>query len=266
MIYKWLFELSSSFPVFNLFQYITFRSFLAFFTSFFICCFLAGFFIYRISNGQFAEPINSDGPQSHHKKKGTPTMGGMIMLLGLLAVCLLWVDLSNPLVISTMILVYGFAFIGLLDDLLKLKKYNSPSVLKNNSGTKNNSLLKELKFLKFFTYQAGIRPRWRLVIEFLLSFVVLTWLSREGYISNQLYLPFFKNAVWDMGWAYPLFGSFVITGCANAVNLTDGLDGLAVFPVMICASYPFYFSLSGRPLRASEPLPQYSFCYGCWAS
>ena len=122
MIYKWLFELSSSFPVFNLFQYITFRSFLAFFTSFFVCWLLAYFFIHKISKKSFGERINTDGPSSHHKKKGTPTMGGGFMLLGLLTVCLLWVDLSQPLVQATMILVYGFAIIGLWDDLLKLKK------------------------------------------------------------------------------------------------------------------------------------------------
>ena len=207
MIYKWLFELSSSFPVFNLFQYITFRSFLAFFTSFFVCWLLAYFFIHKISKKNFGERINTDGPSSHHKKKGTPTMGGGFMLLGLLTVCLLWVDLSQPLVQATMILVYGFAVIGLWDDLLKLKKEN----------------------------YSGIKARWRILMEFSLSFIILAWVAHEGYISTNLHVPFFKNVQWDMGWAYLLFGSFVITGCANAVNLTDGLDGLAIFPVMICA-------------------------------
>ncbi len=130
------------------------------------------------------------------------------MLLSLLAVCLLWVDLSQPLILATMILVCGFAAIGLWDDLLKLKKGNF----------------------------SGIKIRWRLLMEFSLSFIVLAWLAKNDHISTSLYLPFFKNAHWDMGGAYLLFGSFVITGCANAVNLTDGLDGLAVFPVMICAS------------------------------
>lgn len=208
MIYKWLFELSSSIPVFNLFQYITFRSFLAFFTSFFVCWFLAYYFIHKISKNGFGEKINSDGPSSHSKKQGTPTMGGGFMLLGLLTVCLLWVDLSQPLVQATMILVYGFAFIGLWDDLLKLKKEN----------------------------YSGIKARWRLLMEFSLSFIVLAWVAHEGHISTNLHVPFFKEASWDMGWAYFLFGSFVITGCANAVNLTDGLDGLAIFPVMISAS------------------------------
>ena len=133
------------------------------------------------------------------------------MLLGLLTVCLLWVDLSQPLIQATMILVYGFALIGLWDDFLKLKKEN----------------------------YKGIKVRWRLLMEFALSFAVLAWITSKGHISTDLYLPFFKNVRLDMGWAYLLFGSFVITGCANSVNLTDGLDGLAVFPVMICASTLF---------------------------
>lgn len=210
MIYKWLFELSSSVPFFNLFQYITFRSFLAFFTSFFVCWLLSYFFIYKISKNGFGENIRPEGPSSHHKKKGTPTMGGSFMLMGLFAVLLLWADISQPLVQAVMIIVYGFAFIGLWDDLLKLKKQGS-----------------------------GIRPRWRLMIEFFLSFVVLAWMTHQGHISTELYLPFFKNVQFDMGWTYLLFGSFVITGCANAVNLTDGLDGLAIFPVMIAAATLF---------------------------
>ena len=129
------------------------------------------------------------------------------MLLGLLTVCLLWVDLSQPLIQATIIIVYGFALIGLWDDLLKLKREN----------------------------YSGIKPRWRLVMEFSFSFAVLAWMLHKGHISPDLYVPFFKNWNIHMGWTYLLFGSFVITGCANAVNLTDGLDGLAIFPVMICA-------------------------------
>lgn len=211
MIYKWLFEFSSSFPVFNLFQYITFRSFLAFFTSFFVSWLMAYFFIHKISKKGFRERINSNGPSSHRKKKGIPTMGGGFMLIGLLAVGLLWVDLSQPLIQATMLMVYSFALIGLWDDLLKLKKEN----------------------------YTGIKARWRLLMEFSLSFVILAWISHEGHISTVLHIPFFKDLSWDMGWYYLLFGAFVITGCANAVNLTDGLDGLAIFPVMVCAGTLF---------------------------
>ncbi|MCY4321728.1 MAG: phospho-N-acetylmuramoyl-pentapeptide-transferase [Bdellovibrionaceae bacterium] len=205
MIYKLLFEFSSHFPIFNLFQYITFRSFLAFFTSFFICLFLSYFFIKNI-NG-WGERINTDGPSSHQKKKGTPTMGGSFILLSLLPVCLLWIDLSETLVIASLVLVYGFALIGLWDDLLKLKKENC----------------------------SGMKVRWRILLELSLSCLVLFYLSYQGYISTEMHFPFLKDFSLDIGWAYILFGAFVITGCANAVNLTDGLDGLAIFPVMICA-------------------------------
>jgi len=133
------------------------------------------------------------------------------MLLGLLAVCLLWVDIFQPLVFATMLLVYSFALIGLWDDLLKLKKKN----------------------------YAGIQRRWRLFMEFAISFSILAWLAQANYISTDLHLPFFKNFQWEGGVFYLLFSSFVIVGCANAVNLTDGLDGLAVFPVMICSSTIF---------------------------
>ena len=138
------------------------------------------------------------------------------MLLGLLAVCVLWVDLSEPLVTAAMAIVYGFAMIGLWDDLLKLNRGNF----------------------------RGIRPRWRLLMEFSFAFLILFLLERAGGISTDLHFPFLKNFSWDMGWAYFLFGAFVITGCANGVNLTDGLDGLAVFPVLVCAAALSIFAYS----------------------
>ena len=206
MIYKWLFELSSHFPLFNVFQYITFRSFLAFFTSFFICLFFGHFFIKKLNH--FGERINTDSPSSHRKKTGTPTMGGGFILISLLAACLFWVDLSQPLVLASLFITYSFASIGLWDDLIKFQRSNF----------------------------SGIKARYRLLIEFFISFFLLAYLKQAGFISTDLYFPFFKDISLDLGWGYILFGSFVITGCANAVNLTDGLDGLAVFPVMICAS------------------------------
>lgn len=207
MIYKWLFDLSSTFPFLNLFQYITFRSFLAFFTSFFVCWFLGHRFI-DMGKKNFGEIINSDGPDSHDSKTGIPTMGGSFILAGLLAVCFFWVNLSHPLIWGTLLIVYGFSLVGLWDDLVKIKQKNF----------------------------RGLPPRWRLILEFSLCFIVLSFLVSSGYLSSVLYIPVFKNVSFDMGWAYILFGSFVITGCANGVNLTDGLDGLAVFPVLICSA------------------------------
>lgn len=207
MLYKWLFEFSSLFSVFNLFQYITVRSFLSFFSGFFICLSLFYLFIYKFSKN-IKEKSNSDRPASHNKKQGTPTMGGLVMIFGLLSVLLLWIDISQPLVQGTIIILIGFAAVGLWDDLLNLKTHTG----------------------------RGLRPRWRLIIEFVLSFCVLLWLKQQEHINTILYIPFFKNISFDLGWSYLIFGSFVITGCANAVNLTDGLDGLACFPVMVCAT------------------------------
>lgn len=212
MIYKWLFEFSDHSQFFNLFQYITFRSFLAFFTSFFTCLLLGHFFIKKLN--RFGEKVNTDSPNSHQRKTGTPTMGGGFMLLSLIAVSLFWVDLSQTLVLSSLFIIYSFALIGLWDDLLKFRKSNF----------------------------RGIKIRWRLFMEFGLSSLTLFFIWRQGYISTELYFPFFKDFSLNLGWLYILFGAFVITGCANAVNLTDGLDGLAIFPVMISAAALFILS------------------------
>ena len=206
MIYKWLFSLAPSFSFFNIFQYITVRSFLAFFTAFFVCWILGRFFIKNANH--FGEEINQDGPKSHHKKKGIPTMGGSFILLGLFAVCFLWIDLSSPLVWGVLVLTFCFASIGFWDDWLKVKKKK----------------------------HKGIKPRYRLLIEFSLSILVLSFLISNNHLSTSLYVPIFKSVVWDMGWFYVVFAAFVITGCANSVNLTDGLDGLAIFPVLVCSA------------------------------
>ena len=187
-----------------------------FFTSFFVCWLLGRLFVSKARKWGMKEKISSDGPASHQKKAGAPTMGGSFMLLGFLAVCALWADLSEPLIIAVIAIVCGFAMIGLWDDLLKLKKGSF----------------------------RGIRPRWRLLMEFSLAFSALFLLGRAEVISTALYLPFLKDFSWDMGWAYFLFGAFVITGCANGVNLTDGLDGLAVFPALVCAAALSVFAYS----------------------
>ena len=207
MVYKWLFDLSDFISVFNVFRYITFRSFLAFFTAFFICWLFAPYFIKKLNKKDIKEEINTDGPDSHQKKSGTPTMGGGLVLLALLLSSILWVDLSEPLVWAVLVMLLGFGFIGFWDDFIK-------------------SRWKSFK---------GISPRYRLLYEFILSGIILSVLIYTDQVEPVLYIPFFKNLAFDLSWFYVLFGSFVITGCANAVNLTDGLDGLAIVPVMVCA-------------------------------
>ncbi len=207
MIYKWLFELSDFISVFNVFRYITFRSFLAFFTAFLVCWLFAPFFIKKLNKKHIKEEVNSDGPDSHQKKTGTPTMGGGLVLFALLLSSLFWVDLAEPLVWGALAMLAGFGAIGFWDDFIKSRWKNF----------------------------RGIPPRYRLLYEFGLSGIMLTILIYTRQIEPVLYIPFFKNLAFDLSWFYVLFGAFVITGSANAVNLTDGLDGLAIVPVMVCA-------------------------------
>ncbi len=207
MVYKWLFSLSDSVSFFNVFRYITFRSFLAFFTAFILIWLFAPYFIRKLNKKQIKEEINSDGPKSHQKKSGTPTMGGGLVLLALLLSAVLWVDMSEPLILGALIILFSFGVIGFWDDFIKSRWKNF----------------------------RGIPPRYRLLYEFAVCSALLTALIHADQIEPVLYIPFFKNMAFDLSWWYVLFGSFVITGTANAVNLTDGLDGLAIVPVMVCA-------------------------------
>ena len=207
MIYKWLFDLSDVLSLFNVFRYITFRSFLAFFTAFLLCWLFAPAFIKKLHKKDMGEEVNSDGPDSHQKKSGTPTMGGGLVLFALFLSSVLWVDLSEPLIWGALIMLAGFGAIGFWDDFIKSRWRNFK----------------------------GIPPRYRLLYEFSLSGAMLAVLIYTRQIEPVLYIPFFKNLAFDLSWFYVLFGAFVITGSANAVNLTDGLDGLAIVPVMVCA-------------------------------
>ena len=207
MLYKWLFELSDFDSVFNIFRYITFRSFLSFLTSFLLCWAFAPYFIKRLNDGDVGEQISSEGPKSHTKKKGTPTMGGGLVLASLILTSVLWVDLSEPLVWGILVMLLGFGAIGFWDDFIKHRWQNFK----------------------------GIPPRYRLMYEFSISSIMLSFFLYTGQIDPVLYIPFFKNLSFNLSWFYVFLGSFVITGCANSVNLTDGLDGLAIVPVMVCS-------------------------------
>ncbi len=208
MLYQWLYSLSDEISVFNVFRYITFRTFISFFTGFLVCWWVGPTFIERLKSRQYGQVIRDDGPQTHKKKAGTPTMGGGLILIGLGAPALLWVNLLDPLVWATIIVTLGFGYIGYVDDSLKVSKKNTK----------------------------GLPGRLRLIAEFVISAIVLAVLIYKFDFSTVVNVPFFKNASFDLEWGYIAFGSLVIVGCANAVNLTDGLDGLAIVPVIICAS------------------------------
>ncbi|MGP9809904.1 phospho-N-acetylmuramoyl-pentapeptide-transferase [Rhodopseudomonas sp. NSM] len=211
MLY-WLIDFSSSFPAFNVFRYITFRTGGAVVTGA-LFVFLCGPWIIdnlRLRQGK-GQPIRSDGPQSHLvSKRGTPTMGGLMILSGLTVGTVLWANLLNPYVWIVLAVTLGFGFVGFYDDYMKVTKQT----------------------------HAGISGRSRLLIEFAiagLACFALVWVGR-GTLSSALVLPFFKEVVLNLGWYFVIFGAFVIVGAGNAVNLTDGLDGLAIVPVMIAAA------------------------------
>ena len=218
-MFYWLIDLSNTVPgmgVFhsflNVFRYITFRTGGAIATGA-LFVFLFGPWIIdhlRLRQGK-GQPIRTDGPQSHLlTKKGTPTMGGLMILSGLVVGTLLWANPANPYVWIVLAVTLGFGFVGFYDDYLKVTKQS----------------------------HSGFAGKIRLAIEAVIAIAACYALVRLGrdQLSSALVIPFFKEVVLNFGWFFVLFGAFVIVGAGNAVNLTDGLDGLAIVPVMIAAA------------------------------
>jgi phospho-N-acetylmuramoyl-pentapeptide-transferase len=196
-----------AFPgILNLIRYISFRAGAASATALLIGLLLGPKFIswLRATQGK-GQPIREDGPQSHLAKRGTPTMGGLLILISLSISVLLWMNLFNPYVWACLLVTAGFGLIGWLDDYDKVKK----------------------------AHHAGLPGKVRLALEFLIAGFA-TWLMIRSS-GTALHLPFVKETVADLGWLYIVFGAFVIVAFGNAVNLTDGLDGLATMPVIIAS-------------------------------
>ena len=192
--------------ILNLIRYISFRAGAASATALLIGLVLGPWFIswLRVRQGK-GQPIRSDGPQSHLAKRGTPTMGGLLIIVSMTVSVLLWMDLTNPYVWACLLVILGFGLIGFLDDYDKITK----------------------------AHHAGLSGKMRLAAEFLIAGVA-TWLM-VSVGTTQLYLPFVQGPVMDLGWFYIAFGAFVIVAFGNAINLTDGLDGLATMPVIIAS-------------------------------
>jgi phospho-N-acetylmuramoyl-pentapeptide-transferase len=217
-MFYWLIDLSNTVPglgVFrtflNVFRYITFRTGGAMVTGA-LFVFLFGPWIIdhlRLRQGK-GQPIRSDGPQTHLVKVGTPTMGGLMILSGLVVSTVLWANPLNPYVWIVLAVTLGFGFVGFYDDYLKVTKQT----------------------------HSGFAGRIRLAIEALIALAACYALVRLGRdpFSTSLVIPFFKDVVLNLGWFFLLFGAFIMVGAGNAVNLTDGLDGLAIVPVMIAAA------------------------------
>jgi phospho-N-acetylmuramoyl-pentapeptide-transferase len=208
MLYHFLQGLSEHISVFNVFRYITFRAFISFFTAFFVCYLWGPKFIQHLVKKHFGQTVRDDGPQSHLKKQGTPTMGGVLMLTSICISALMWTDVANSLVAVTLIVTMSFGAIGYVDDWLKVNKKNTK----------------------------GLPGKLRLSLEFFVVISTTALLVHLGEINTLVYVPFFKQFSVDLGWFYPLFAGLVVVGTANAVNLTDGLDGLAIVPVIIVAA------------------------------
>jgi phospho-N-acetylmuramoyl-pentapeptide-transferase len=228
MIYHLLTDYADQVSVFNVFRYITFRTGAAMFTALLVSFLLGPMVIEglraRQSQGQ---PIREDGPQSHLlTKKGTPTMGGLLILLGMVPAVLLWGDLANPYVWIVLLVTLGYGAIGFADDYMKVAKVNT----------------------------AGVPGKIKLFFEAMIALAAVYAIARVGAspLSTSLAIPFFKDVLLPLGiFGFILFGMFVIVGASNAVNLTDGLDGLAIVPVMIAmASFGFIAYLVGNGVFA----------------
>lgn len=210
MLYHIFHLFSDQISLFNLARYITFRTFCATLTALLISFILGPKIISLLKSKQGAgQPIRDDGPQTHLLKQGTPTMGGLLILIAFSVSSLLWSDLSNRYIWIALLVTIGFGILGAMDDYLKLTKRNSK----------------------------GLSRKKKLLGQFLLSLTaaICIQVTMSPNLATHLALPFFKDTLLNLGLFYPAFVIFVIVGASNAVNLTDGLDGLAIVPVMIAA-------------------------------
>jgi phospho-N-acetylmuramoyl-pentapeptide-transferase len=212
MLYNLLFPLAAEYPVFNLFKYITFRSGGAILTAMVIAFVIGPRLIRslrRLQNG--GQPIRDDGPESHLlSKKGTPTMGGLMMLIAVTFSTVLWADITNDYVWIALFVTLGYGLIGFADDYLKVSKRN----------------------------HKGLSGKKKLAAQIAIALMAVLWIQTvaDASIHSHLALPFLKSVVIDLGVFYIPFAILVMIGASNAVNLTDGLDGLAIVPIMIAAA------------------------------
>lgn len=219
MLYAWLYPLADEQIFFNVFKYITFRSFGALLTALFLYFLLGGRQIRFLQRWQVTQTIREEGPKSHYEKKGTPTMGGILILLCTLVSVLLWMDFSNLAVWLVLGLFTAMAGIGFYDDYRKIR-YGSSQ---------------------------GLPGRYKMLLQILVAGLVSYALIRFFIHDTRLSVPFFKGIRPDLGWWYLPFAIFVIVGTSNAVNLTDGLDGLAAGPsITAFMTYMIFAYIAGH--------------------
>ena len=222
MLYKLILNYVDIFSFLNVFKYLTVRTGLAMFTSMLVVFLIGTPFINFFSARQIINPIREDGPDEHIIKKiGTPTMGGVLILLGLFSSILLWGNLSSPYIWVLIFIVASFGLLGAYDDYKKIKFSNS----------------------------SGVSFKFKIIIQIIiavLGILILTHFTDHPDLKN-LYFPFFKNLLINLGWFFIPFSVFIIVGSSNAVNLTDGLDGLATVPViLVAACFAFISYVTGN--------------------
>jgi phospho-N-acetylmuramoyl-pentapeptide-transferase len=211
MLYHLLFPLAPQLGVLNVTRYITFRTAVASISALAISLALGPWLIRRLRDFQIGQVIRQEGPQSHRAKAGTPTMGGLLILAAALVPTLLWADLTNPFIWVAVLSTAAFGGVGFLDDYLKITRRSS----------------------------GGLAPRYKLAGQIAVGLVVgaaLLWLASRNQYNTRLIFPFFKQLIPDLGWFYVPFATLLLTFASNAVNLTDGLDGLAISTFAVAAA------------------------------
>jgi phospho-N-acetylmuramoyl-pentapeptide-transferase len=226
MLYHLLYPLHTEFSVLYVFRFITFRAIYATITALVISFVLGPWLIAKLSKLQIGQSIRKVGPESHFKKEGTPTMGGMLIVLAIVLPTLLWADLRNLYVWVTLFVTVGFGAVGFVDDYRKVKKKNSE----------------------------GLSARKKMLWLVLISLVAGVVLYLYPPFQTTLSVPFFKGVRPALGMLYVPFAMLVIVGAGNAVNLTDGLDGLAIGPMIIASGTYLVFAYLAGNARLSEYL------------
>jgi phospho-N-acetylmuramoyl-pentapeptide-transferase len=226
MIYHFLYPLNEVISAFNVFRYITFRTIYASLTAFLLCFLLGPWVIRRLKKMQVGQYIREDGPESHLGKAGTPTMGGTLIVFAVTVSTLLWTDITNFYVWIALLVILGNGAIGFADDYLMLIKKQSK----------------------------GLGARSKFTLQTILALAAGTLLWAHPDFSTQVTIPFFKKLSPDLGWGYILFSALVIVGASNAVNLTDGLDGLAIGPLVIASATYMVFAYVTSHVKIAEYL------------
>ena len=224
MLFKLIYGFHEYISVLNVFRYITFRTILATLTALLICFIFGGWVISRLKALQVGQFIREDGPPNHKTKEGTPTMGGCLIVPAVMISTLLWASPTNLYTWVVLFVAVSFGAIGFADDYLKVKRRNSK----------------------------GLGVRMKFFLQILASAIVALVLYYYPGFDTRVYMPFFKTVAPDLGWAYIPLAMFIIVGASNAVNLTDGLDGLAIGPITIAFGCYLVFSyLAGHVKIAS---------------